>query len=172
MLKAVLALQHKVLPPTIKVRRPNPALDIDNSPLYLNTHARPWVRDSTHPRRASVSSFGFGGTNFHVTLEEYVPRSGGEALPRLRAMPAELVLLSAPTAAELVDRARGFGGDSGDALSHIAWETHQTFRHDDHVRLAVVATDAGDLVGKLTQAAIRIEQDPAASFAMPGGVHY
>jgi len=69
--KAVMALHHKVLPPTIKVDRPDPKLNIEQSPFYLNTLARPWVKASEHPRRASVSSFGFGGSNFHVALEEY-----------------------------------------------------------------------------------------------------
>jgi acyl transferase domain-containing protein/acyl carrier protein len=172
MLKAVFALQHKLLPPTIKVERPNPQLDIDNSPLYLNTHARPWVRDSTHPRRASVSSFGFGGTNFHVTLEEYIPgtgNAGGSPAWRARAMPAELVLLSAPTVTELVDRARGVAHDE---LTRIAQDTQQAFRHDDHFRLAVVATDAGDLASKLEQAVTLIEKDPGASFSTPAGLHY
>lgn len=81
LLKAVMALRHKVLPPTIKVERPNPALELENSPLYLNTEARPWVKDASQPRRASVSSFGFGGTNFHLTLEEYVPAPGVRSRP-------------------------------------------------------------------------------------------
>ena len=74
LLKAVLALHHRVLPPTIKVDRPAAALESATGPLYVNTRARPWVRDGAHPRRASVSSFGFGGSNYHATLEEYVPR--------------------------------------------------------------------------------------------------
>jgi acyl transferase domain-containing protein len=63
LIKAVLALHHRVLPPTIKVDAPNPALHLDDSPFYLNTRSRPWIRDASHPRRASVSSFGFGGSN-------------------------------------------------------------------------------------------------------------
>jgi acyl transferase domain-containing protein/NADP-dependent 3-hydroxy acid dehydrogenase YdfG len=69
LVKAVLALHHRVLPPTIKVSRP--AFDMATSPFHLNTTARPWTRSADHPRRASVSSFGFGGSNFHVTLEEH-----------------------------------------------------------------------------------------------------
>ncbi len=53
--KAVMALNHGVLPPTIKVDQPNPALEIEESPFYLNTEARPWVRGGDHPRRAGVS---------------------------------------------------------------------------------------------------------------------
>ena len=66
--KAVLALHHKILPPTIKVDLPNPKLAIEESPFYLNTQTRPWLRPADFPRRASISSFGFGGTNFHVAL--------------------------------------------------------------------------------------------------------
>ncbi len=72
LIKAALALHHKILPPTINVVKPNPKLDIENSPFYLNTKARPWIRAAeATPRRAGVSSFGFGGTNFHILLEEY-----------------------------------------------------------------------------------------------------
>ena len=105
MIKAIMALHHKVLPPTIKVERPNPALEFEKSAFYLNTQARPWIRDQAHPRRASVSSFGFGGSNFHVALEEYVPAGKkGQPAWRLRTMPTELVLLSAPDAADLIRR--------------------------------------------------------------------
>lgn len=72
LIKAVLALHHKILPPTINVSSPNPKFDIEGSAFYLNTEARPWVPSDTDlPRRAGVSSFGFGGTNHHIVLEEY-----------------------------------------------------------------------------------------------------
>ncbi|BBO80000.1 hypothetical protein DSCO28_05660 [Desulfosarcina ovata subsp. sediminis] len=73
MIKATLALYHKVMPPTLKVGTPDPKLDIENSPFYLNTTARPWFKANGHPRRSGVSAFGFGGSNFHVVLEEYQP---------------------------------------------------------------------------------------------------
>jgi len=69
-IKTVLALQHKVLPPTIKVSQPLDSLVPGRSPVYLNTSTRPWIARSDHPRRAAVSAFGFGGSNFHCVLEE------------------------------------------------------------------------------------------------------
>ncbi|MFO0916987.1 MAG: beta-ketoacyl synthase N-terminal-like domain-containing protein [Planctomycetaceae bacterium] len=69
-LKAILALKHRVLPPTIKIDRPLPALCDGANPLYANTQARPWLPNAEHPRRAGVSAFGFGGSNFHCVLEE------------------------------------------------------------------------------------------------------
>ena len=71
LIKAVLALEHKVLPPTIKVDRPLDNLTPGTAPVYLNTHARPWVASSSYPRRAGLSAFGFGGSNFHCVIEEY-----------------------------------------------------------------------------------------------------
>ncbi|MBG1259424.1 type I polyketide synthase [Nostoc commune] len=72
MIKAALAIYHKVLPPTINVTQPNPKFGMENSPFYLNTEVRPWLQsDPNTPRRAGVSSFGFGGTNYHLVLEEY-----------------------------------------------------------------------------------------------------
>src|SRR6185312_7535898 len=70
-IKAVLALHHRVLPPTINVTTPNRQMALADSPFYPNTQARPWITDPNSPvRRAGVSSFGFGGTNFHCVLEE------------------------------------------------------------------------------------------------------
>ncbi|MBF0226796.1 MAG: acyltransferase domain-containing protein [Desulfobacterales bacterium] len=73
LIKLVLSLHHKILFPTIKVEKPDPKLKIEESPFYLNTQSRPWFLNNSHPRRGSVSSFGFGGSNFHMTLEEYEP---------------------------------------------------------------------------------------------------
>jgi acyl transferase domain-containing protein/acyl carrier protein/NAD(P)-dependent dehydrogenase (short-subunit alcohol dehydrogenase family) len=72
LIKTVMALKHKVLPPTIKVEKPLEVLDTDNTPFYVNTIKRPWMPSRQHPRRAAVSSFGFGGSNYHCVLEEFV----------------------------------------------------------------------------------------------------
>jgi acyl transferase domain-containing protein/NADP-dependent 3-hydroxy acid dehydrogenase YdfG len=152
LLKAVLAVHHKVLPPTIKVDRPNPALDLEHSPFYLNTGARPWIRATgEHPRRASVSSFGFGGTNFHVTVEEY----GGRRPPRMQAAPTELVLFSSGSPAGL--RTEVARLDPGGDLTDLARRTRAEFDPAAEVRLAVIATGTDDLVTKLAEALRRIE---------------
>src|SRR5205823_6944866 len=65
LIKAALALHHKVLPPTIKVTKPLDALAAADTPFYVNTEPRPWLPRDRHPRRAGVSAFGFGGSNFH-----------------------------------------------------------------------------------------------------------
>jgi acyl transferase domain-containing protein/NAD(P)-dependent dehydrogenase (short-subunit alcohol dehydrogenase family) len=167
MLKAVLALHHRVLPPTIKVERPNPRLELDGSPFYLNTHARPWIRDSRHPRRAGVSSFGFGGTDFHAVLEEY---TGPSAAPlRVRTTRQELVLLSADTSAGLVAAARALAAD-GQPADARARQSQAAFSPDAPVRLALVA--GGDLSAALESAAGRVAADPSTSFTGPGGLYY
>ncbi len=76
LIKAVMAIKSKVLPPTLNYSRPNPAFNFDGSPFFVNTEKRSWVGDGT-PRRAGVSSFGIGGTNAHLVLEE-APRAGGK----------------------------------------------------------------------------------------------
>jgi len=72
-LKTALALRDKVLPPSVRCEHPNPNIDFAHSPLYVNTELRPWTETADGVRRAGVSAFGFGGTNFHVVLEEYIP---------------------------------------------------------------------------------------------------
>jgi len=72
LIKTVLALHHKLLPPSLHFETPNPQIDFENSPFYVNTKLSEWKANGT-PRRAGVSSFGFGGTNAHVILEEAPP---------------------------------------------------------------------------------------------------
>src|SRR5512135_2310397 len=72
-LKAVLALHEKVLPPSLNFQRPNHDIDFTHTPLRINTELRSWEKGKDSTRRAGVSAFGFGGTNFHVVLEEYIP---------------------------------------------------------------------------------------------------
>jgi acyl transferase domain-containing protein/NAD(P)-dependent dehydrogenase (short-subunit alcohol dehydrogenase family)/acyl carrier protein len=72
-LKITLALRDKVLPPSVRCEHPNPNIDFAHSPLYVNTELRPWTETVDGVRRAGVSAFGFGGTNFHTVLEEYIP---------------------------------------------------------------------------------------------------
>src|SRR5439155_4946963 len=69
LIKTVLALEHRQMPPTINYEHPNPKIDFENSPFFVNTVLRPWPVNGS-PRRAGVSSFGFGGTNAHIILEE------------------------------------------------------------------------------------------------------
>ena len=165
-----MALHHKVLPPTIKIQRPNPALDLEKSPFYLNTQPRPWIRDGSHPRRASVSSFGFGGSNFHVTIEEYVPKDGrGAAAWRLQTAPAQLVLLSALSGTDLVSRCRALM-ETSDDLVQVARESQESFNATDNARLAVIAESSAELKSKLQQAVAMIAKESA--FVTPTGISY
>ncbi len=162
--KAVMALHHKVLPPTIKVDRPNPALELEASPFYLNTETRPWIRPADHPRRAGVSSFGFGGSNFHVAVEEY---TGTSPAPRVRSLPEELVLVSGATGGEVAAEARALAERMTEAtLPRLAWESLQGWDSAAPARLAVVA--GGQMASRLRAAADLIEAAPAAAFEHPG----
>ena len=176
LLKATLALHHKVLPATIKADRPNPELGLEQGPFHLNTTTRPWVHGAAHPRRAGVSSFGFGGTNFHVTLEEFVPSGdgGSRAAPRSLARPTELMVVSAGSPGELLSRCGEYleKAEEGSALPALARASQREFKAGDEARLAVVATDAEDLAAKLRQVLARVREKPDASFVSPTGTHY
>ncbi|MCB8924323.1 MAG: SDR family NAD(P)-dependent oxidoreductase [Ardenticatenaceae bacterium] len=73
MLKATLALHHKILPPTLNANPANPNIDFSQTPFTLLHEARNWEKPHNTPRRCGVSAYGFGGTNFHLVLEEHVP---------------------------------------------------------------------------------------------------
>jgi acyl transferase domain-containing protein/acyl carrier protein/NADP-dependent 3-hydroxy acid dehydrogenase YdfG len=153
LIKAVLSLQHATLPGTLKVDRPNDAVLKPGSPFYVNAQTRPWVHDAEHPRRASVSSFGFGGSNFHVTLEAY---EGTNAAKRLRTLPCELVALSAPSTKVLVARAGEIArtAERGQTLAFIAAHCASVFDATSPARAAIVAKDVEmlrDKLGKLAE---------------------
>ncbi|WP_435193230.1 SDR family oxidoreductase [Streptomyces sp. NRRL F-5630] len=170
LLKAVMALHHKVLPPTIKAEHPAAEVTAPGSPFYVSTRARPWVRPDGHPRRASVSSFGFGGSNFHVTLEEYIPsRPSGRTAWRHRSAPTELVLFSAPSASAL-PAPEAFG--DGRSLAAVARESQRAYSPTAPVRLAVVADGTEDLTAKYAAAVAEIRRRPGTSFSAPDGTHY
>lgn len=95
LIKASLLLYHKKLVPSLHYTRPNPQIDFEHSPFYVNTEFKDWV-SSDFPRRAGVSSFGIGGTNAHAILEE-APASKVEPAARNR----QLLLFSAKTSQAL-----------------------------------------------------------------------
>ncbi len=73
LLKTILSLYHKTFPPTVNFERPNPNVDFANLPFRVLNGAQDWEVKQDNYRFAGVSAFGFGGTNFHVVLEEYFP---------------------------------------------------------------------------------------------------
>jgi acyl transferase domain-containing protein/NAD(P)H-dependent flavin oxidoreductase YrpB (nitropropane dioxygenase family)/NAD(P)-dependent dehydrogenase (short-subunit alcohol dehydrogenase family) len=176
-IKAALALHHKVLPPTIGVTTPNPTADFPSSPFYVNAVTRPWVHAAEdRPRRAAVSAFGFGGTNFHLVLEEY----RGAFLPEQEAAidpwPAELFLFRGASRDELLGSVTAVAGvlasgaepALGDLASTLAAEAEGD---DDGPALAVVAESLADLRTKLDAAAEVIAGDPDRLHAA-NGIHY
>ena len=96
LVKALLALKYQKIPPSINFDQPNPSIDFQNSPFYVNDTLRDWNPEGI-PRRAGISSFGFGGTNAHLVLEEAPPME-----PSSPSRAWQLLLLSAktPTALE------------------------------------------------------------------------
>ncbi|HYW40567.1 MAG TPA: SDR family NAD(P)-dependent oxidoreductase [Terriglobales bacterium] len=96
LIKTVLALRHRQIPPSLHFRKPNPLIDFENSPFYVNTGLTEWKAEH-RPRRAGVTSLGIGGTNAHVVLEEAPPVEEHAAAKK----PYQLLVLSANTASAL-----------------------------------------------------------------------
>jgi acyl transferase domain-containing protein len=95
LIKCVLALQHRAIPPSLHFEQPNPEIDFENSPFYVNTQLSEWRADGAL-RRAGVNAFGIGGTNAHLVVEE-APRVEKSSCSR----PCQLLLLSAKTTTAL-----------------------------------------------------------------------
>ncbi|HKX12786.1 MAG TPA: beta-ketoacyl synthase N-terminal-like domain-containing protein, partial [bacterium] len=171
LIKTALALHHRILPPTINIDEPTPGVDWVHGPIYINSEARPWIHGAKHPRRASLSSFGFGGTNYHLTLEEYL---GKNRAPRLDRYGAEAVLASAADRTALLERLRETKAraDAGDSLFALAKASHRSFRGADDYRLAIVAKSHPDLKAKLDQAIAHLEKSEAALWSPPQGLYF
>ncbi|QHN35188.1 SDR family NAD(P)-dependent oxidoreductase [Gordonia pseudamarae] len=148
------------------MERPNPEMGIEETPFYINSTTRPWVRTDETPRRASVSSFGFGGTNFHVTLEQY---EGANQARRLRTLPTELVVLSAANEAELATRVGEIAEQvrSGEGLARIAFESAQSFDASQGARAALVAADTDALSGLVDKLRAALADGKAAAIKDP-----
>jgi len=102
LIKTVLALKHRAIPPSLHFETPNPEIDFGNSPFYVNSKLSEWKSDGT-PRRAGVSAFGIGGTNAHVIVEE-----APELEPSGASQPYQLLLLSAKTSSALEAATKNF----------------------------------------------------------------
>ncbi len=172
LIKTALALHHRILPPTL-CGEINPELGLGETPLYVNTEPRPWIRHPGRPCRAGINSFGFGGINTHAILEQ-APDSAREPA-RLSAWPHELFVFSAPNDAELgqqLSRAAAFAERHPEvALSDLAATLAHADRKEAH-RLALVARDAQDLAAKVRQAAKRLEGRGDARWSTRNGLSY
>ena len=145
LIKTVLALKHRQLPPSLHFTQPNPQIDFDNSPFYVNAQLRDWPAQEGVPRRAGVSSFGLGGTNAHVILEE-----APAAAPSGASRPWQLLLLSAKTTAALdaatANLVTHLRRHESQNLADVAYTLQLGRRSFEHRRMLVCrdTTDAGE----------------------------
>jgi acyl transferase domain-containing protein/NADPH:quinone reductase-like Zn-dependent oxidoreductase/acyl carrier protein len=150
LIKTILSLKNKMLPPALHYEKPNPAIDFESSPFVVNDVLREWIHGPS-PRRAGVSSFGVGGTNAHVILEEppeqpIEPSSEG----------CHLLVLSAKTASALnamaVNLARHLESNPDLDLGDVAHTLRLGRRVLEH-RRAIVCRDRGSALAALHEQA-------------------
>ncbi|MEM9494724.1 MAG: type I polyketide synthase [Pseudomonadota bacterium] len=176
LIKTTLALHEKTLPPQINFSKPNPKIDFAASPFYVNTELKAWP-EGAGPRRAAVSSFGVGGTNAHVVVEEAPVETRDGAARGFQLLP-----LSARSETALAAQAEQLAAhleknptiDFADAA--YTWQVGR--RAFDHRRI-VVAQDAKDAIEKLrgpaapSDTAKRDASAPDLVFMFPGqGAQY
>ncbi len=141
LIKTVLALRHRELPPQVNYRAPNPQLELATSPFRVTTALQAWEQGET-PRRAGVSSFGIGGTNAHVVLEEAPPIA-----VRTPVRAPQLLVLSAKTPAALDAATTNLidylGRADAAPLPDVAYTLQRGRRTFTH-RRSVVARDAAE----------------------------
>ncbi|MBY8914126.1 acyltransferase domain-containing protein [Bacillus sp. YC2] len=139
--KAILSLKHKTILPSLHFKNPNPNINFDKTPFYVNTEPAYW-KENAEPRRAGVSSFGIGGTNAHLVIEEET-KTGREASERAH----HLFLLSAKTETaldQMTANMKKFLKNTPAAALEDAAYTLQVGRKQFVHRKAVVLTNADD----------------------------
>ncbi len=169
LIKTALALHHRTLPPTL-VEEPSAAARDRRTPFYLNTRTRPWFHRSDAPRRAALSGFGFGGTNFHVVLEEYAGHTRA-----LGDRPAELFVFRGQSREALAKQLETLEhklaqGATVRPIDLAALLHRQAALAQSDCRLAIVAGSIADLRGQLTKAAGILRSE--GPFPEPGPICY
>jgi acyl transferase domain-containing protein/acyl carrier protein len=172
LIKTVLALKHRQIPPSLHFEQPNPRIDFEQSPFFVNTTLREWITDGT-PRCAGVSAFGIGGTNAHVIVEEApVP---AQSRP---SRPYQLLLLSAKTSGALeenTDRLAAHLRQHPDLdLADVAYTLAVGRQHFKHRRIvicqtsddAITALEARDPKRVVTH--VQEGEEPRVAFMFPG----
>ena len=146
-IKAVLAVQHREIPPTLHYQTANPQIDFRKTPFYVNDRLRT-VGPDQRPFRAGVSSFGIGGTNAHVVLEE-PPATGRDHAPAPPSRSYDLLLLSARTGSALeqaTDRLADHLERTGElSLGDVCFTLRSGRRSFEH-RRALVCRDREEAV--------------------------
>jgi acyl transferase domain-containing protein len=174
LIKAAMALRHRILPPSLHFETANPQIDFAASPFHVNTQARAWEA-AAWPRRAGVSSFGMGGTNVHVVLEEALPQADAQAGPE---PVAQMLLLSARSEAALQDMAGRLAAHLQEqprqALADVAHTLARGRGHFGH-RGVALARDGGEAVRALggQEPALwwhgqPLSDSPSVAFLFPG----
>ena len=175
LIKASLALYHKVLPATINVKSPHPKLEIEKSPFYLNTQVRPWIHPARYPRRASISAFGFGGTNFHLTLEENENEQNGAY--RINST-AKMVLFSASTPADLLASCQNWSNllnspQAKHGFEELVAASIAKSIPQDEARVGFVAAGAQEAATQLKIAIDILKNESTEEYSEhPSGVYY
>ncbi|MDL2269831.1 acyltransferase domain-containing protein, partial [Desulfosarcina sp. OttesenSCG-928-G17] len=175
LIKAALALYHKVLPPTLKADSADPKLQVADSPFYLSTRTRPWFNPGNTPRRSGVSAFGFGGSNFHVVLEEY----NGEKTEPAWDGAVELVALSAADPAGLVRSLADLGAQlkslpSETEVRYAAGQSRKTFdsQHPHRLVMVVDFRQGRDAMDGVFSAASAVVAENRTVMSSANGIYY
>ncbi len=171
LIKAAMALHERVLPPTIKISQPTSAAAPGTTPFYVNTHKRPWLPARGHPRRAGVSAFGFGGSNFHCVLEEY---TGQEERVSWDGR-TQILAFSGEGQAELDKALEGFDpGADWAAFRRAAAASRKTFDGSHECRLTIVVEQGGSPVESLIADArtTLTSRGIASGWSLPRGVFF
>ena len=176
LIKTALALYHRTLPPTLHCEKPDPKLQIESTPFYINTETRPWVHgDPSNPRRAGVDAFGFGGINAHAVLEEYAGDQEAGREDYFRNWETELCVFQGKSRQNLLERCRQvqnyLSSIADGSLLDVSYTLNRDLNGSPYC-LVIVAESLQDLSKKLEHAVKRLEDPQRTRIQVRSGIYF
>ncbi|EOW9529830.1 SDR family NAD(P)-dependent oxidoreductase [Bacillus cytotoxicus] len=155
-IKVIMSLLHRKMPPNINIFTPNPMIKLEQTPFYLLDEPKEWSKEKGVPRRAAINSFGFGGTNCHLIVEE-ASETKEVKVNQAIELPKHALCLSAHSESALQQKVTNLIACLEDSYEYSLGDvcyTENVTRTPLKHRYSVIASSIDDLIEKLKNSSL------------------
>lgn len=151
LIKGALALNNKIIPPTINFNSPNKMIDFVNSPLYINDRVREWSDEDNNALRCGISSFGMSGTNCHMVLEQYINSSEKVNVNKMKYRVFTISAKSKKSLINLLEKYKNYIKNENEIdITNLCYTSNLGRGHYNH-RIAIIIESKDDLLSKINE---------------------
>ncbi len=175
-IKSAMALYHQIIPPAI-CDQPNPDLELKRTQFYLNVETKPWIHGYSHPRRAGINSFGFGGINTHTVLEEYPAENINRNISDIKyKWDSEVIVIQGTSRDDLIKSCKNslqiLSDNPNENLVNFAYTFNNDIKNPGNSRIAIIAESVDEYVRKLTYAVNKLAGANCETINDRSGIYY